>query len=357
MLSVILLLLYLVSVVFGSQQYSLTADDKSKILDYHNQIRANYGLPPLVYNLTLGQQASNYAGNCVWGHSAPGSGKYGENIAQYSKSPAPSFPLTSWMSQVDGWYQEFKYWSCPDGKCGSVCGHLTQIISKVTTSVGCGVADCDAGTITSSMRSQYMVCQYFPPGNVNLGSTHPVSGQPYPYNNCPGSNPALIDTKPPTGPTPVAAPVAPIGTPKEPTPVAPVSPVMPPSAPVAPPTAPYAPPPGKPWAGCKGDYWPGNPPKQQITPCNVAPQTFSTKTGRKLYCDVGDPAGYYWPVINPNTIECNYIALLTEDTAATNVNLPYYYWIGIALGILVFIIIIVAIILIVRKKRSADERV
>jgi hypothetical protein len=305
--------------------------------------------------MALEVNASNYAVGCVFQHSK--AGKYGENLAQYSKSPAPTFPLVSWMSQINGWYEEYKYWNCMTGACSSICGHMTQIISKVTTAVGCGIADCDPGTI-SSMRSQYMVCQYTPQGNINLGSTHPVSGQPYPYNGCPGSNPALVDKQAPVAPVEPKVPTAPLGTPKPPSPTAPVSPVLPPSSPpVALPTQPVSIPPGKPWEGCKGDYWPGNPPQQKITPCNAAPRTFSTSKGKKLYCDVGDPTGYFWPVLNPGTPECSYVARLEEDAAASNGSLPYYYWIGIALGILVLLIIVVVIIVLVFKKRAADERV
>jgi hypothetical protein len=359
MFSVILLLLYLISIVQASLEYPLSDADRDKILDYHNQIRRNYGLPDLVYDKTLEKNASQYAGGCIWGHSVNG-GKYGENIAQYSKSPAPDFPLTSWMAQVDGWYQEFKYWTCSSGACSSVCGHLTQIVSLATTSVGCGIGDCDAGTV-SSMRSQYMVCQYVPPGNVNLGSKHPVTGQAYPYSGCPGSNPSLSDKSNPVSPPPVNAPTAPLGTPKPPSPVSPTgpTPVMPTPVATGPEPQPLPPNPDKPWQGCKGDYWPGSPPKQKITPCNAVPRTFLSKGVKKLYCDVQDPTGYFWPVLNPGTMECNYVAKLEEDSAASAGGIgswPYYYWIGVALGILVVLIIIAAIIFLVRR-RGDDERV
>jgi len=360
MFSAILLLLFLVTIVKGSSQYQLSQADRDKILDYHNQIRKNYGLPNLVYDLVLESNASKYAGGCKWGHSTSG-GKYGENLAQNSKSPAPTFPLVPWMTQVDAWYQEWKYWTCSTGACSSVCGHLTQIISAVTTAVGCGIADCDPGTVSGSMRSQYMVCQYTPPGNVNLGSKHPVSGQAYPYNGCPSSNPPIVDKGTPTGPVPTPPTKPPIGTPivnpAAPVPVSP-TPVLPPPT-TDPEPQPQPPNPTQPWLGCKGDYWPGNPPVQKITPCNAAPKTFTTRTGtKKLYCDVKDPAGYLWPVINPGTKECNYVARLEEEGDASRAgNWPYYYWIGIALGIVVLGIIIAAIVFLVRKRGSQDERV
>jgi hypothetical protein len=336
----------------GSSIYSLSQDDIDKILWYHNQIRDNYKLPPLTWDPALATNASKYAVGCIFQHSK--AGKYGENLAQYSASPAPTFPLTTWLKQIDGWYGEYKYWNCMTGACSSVCGHLTQIISVVTNAVGCGIADCDPGTV-SSMRSQYMVCQYTPQGNINLGSTHPVSGQPYPYNGCPGSNPVLTDKQSPVAPVAPVKPVAPLG---QPIPTAPVSPTG--TTPVAPnptPTVPTdVPSPGQPYSGCKGDYRPNG--IQKITPCYDVPKTFTSSTGvKKLYCDVRDPNKYLWPVINPGTPECNFVAKLEEDAAASSVNLPYYYWIGIALGILVLLIIVVVIIILVRKRNAADERV
>jgi hypothetical protein len=357
MFSASFLLLYLVSVVLGST-YILTQTDKDQLLDYHNQIRANYNLPPLQWDPSLENSASNYAVGCVFKHSqAPG---LGENLAYYSKSATSSFPLTSWMSQVNGWYDESKYWNCMTGSCSSICGHLTQIVSLVTTAVGCGVANCDPGTISTTMRAQYLVCQYSPQGNVNLGSKHPVSGQPYPYNGCPASNPSLVDQRAPVAPVTPKAPLAPLGNIIPTAPTAPVTPVMPTGTvtPVSPvPTQPIYIDPNAPWTGCKGDYWPGSPPKQKITPCNAAPRTFTTAKGKRLYCDVKDPTGYFWPVLNPGTPECNFVARLEEDAAASSGGLPYYYWIGIALGVLVLLIIVIVIIVLVVKKKSADERV
>jgi hypothetical protein len=373
-----LLVLYLVHLSFGSSVYQLTASDRSQILNYHNQIRSNYGLPALVYDVTIEANASSYAGGCVWAHSVNG-GKYGENLAQYAASPATKFPLTSWMSQVDGWYEEYKYWTCSTGTCSSTCGHLTQIISKSSTNVGCGVAQCDPGTV-SSYTAQFLVCQYVPPGNVNLGTQHPVTGLAYPDNGCPATNPALTDSSSTSGgntnstpssvptvpvPTaPVTPPSAPIGTPKPVTPTAP--PTMPPAAPVAPPTIPPAAPTAPynanaSYSGCQANYWPNG--KQLITPCHAAPMTFTVKastgkSSRQLYCDCGDPSKNLWPVLNPNTAVCNYVASLVDDAPATTDEiLPMYAWIGIAVGSAVLIIIIIVIIILVKKGGATDERV
>jgi len=328
MLSVALVvIIYIVSLVSSSSTYQFTDADRSQILSYQNQIRANYGLPALVWDSTLEKNATNYASNCVWAHSVNG-GRYGENLAQNSKSPVNSFPLATWMDQINGWYSESQYWTCSTGACGSVCGHLTQIVSLSTTAVGCGVSECDPNTV-SSMTSQFLVCQYTPPGNVNLQTQHPCTGKPYPWNGCPSSNPPL--TNPTSNPTPTTPP------------------------PNAPTTTTYG--------GCIGDYYSGNPLAPTPTPCHAPPQTFtvtsSKGTTRKLYCDVGAPDKRLWPVKNPNTPQCNYVPLLVDETTSTvdKAGLATGAIAGIAIGVIAFVIILTVVIIIVKKRKDSDERV
>jgi len=291
----------------------------------------------------------------VWAHSTSG-GKYGENLAQYGKSSATSFPLVPWLDQFNGWYEEYKYWTCSSNACSSVCGHLTQLASKSTMSVGCGVADCDAGTV-SSFRSQYMVCQYYPPGNVNLATKHPVSGLAYPYNGCPGSNPPITNNQPSTPTAPVKPPSTPTAPVKPPsTPTTPVKPPSTPTAPVKPPSTPTTPGNTVSWTGCIGDYWPNN--IQKLTPCQGQPKTIINNGVKDLYCPVGDPKGYLWPVYNKNTPECQFVAAVVDDsTASSSGELPMSAWIGIGVGITALIVVAVVIAILLKKRAQNDERV
>jgi hypothetical protein len=467
--AVTLLLLYIISLVLGSSIYTLTDADKTKILLYHNEIRDNYGLPNLVWNNTWEKTASDYAGKCVWAHS--GLAGCGENLATNGASSVKTFPLATWMDQINGWYQEYKYWTCSSNACTSVCGHLTQLVSKSSVSVGCGVARCDKGTVMASYESQFLVCQYYPPGNVNLGTQHPVTGKAYPYNGCPAKNPDLTDnytppstptqqptapTQQPTAPTqqptvptqqptaPTQQPTAPTQQPSAPTqqptvptqqpsaptqqPSAPTQqptvptqqptvptqqptvPTQQPSAPTQQPTVPTqqptapsrynpsrptpvkptpspvktptkptpskpTPTPSKPtsspskptasptadWTGCIGDYWPNG--AQKLTPCQGAPQTFSSTaadgtSAKSLYCAVGDPAGYFWPVYNAGTAECNWKASLVDESDAMSGSgsLSTGAWVGIAIGIVAIVIVAIVIVLLVKRKPE-DERV
>lgn len=44
-------------------------------------------------------------------------------------------------------------------------GHFTQLVWQSTTSVGCGAVLCD-NDATGGVHGWYLVCEYYPPGNV-----------------------------------------------------------------------------------------------------------------------------------------------------------------------------------------------
>jgi len=266
-------------------------------------------------------------------------------------SQPTTMPFIAWKAQLDGWKSEESSWGCMNNVCptGAQCGHLTAMIWNGTKNLGCGVAQCNPGTIYTSFWSQFIVCQYSPPGNWD--GIHPITAKAPPCNTCPSlPTPTVIpSTGAPSAPVvaPVSPPAAPLGStkPKSPSPVP--SPTTKSPPPSFPPSAPGAPA----WAKCIGDYWVNN--VQQLTPCNAAPRTFSGK----LYCDVKDPKGYLWPVMNAGTADCYYFASLTdEEDASRDGILSTPAWIGVAVGIAAFIIIVIIVIIII-KKRSEDERV
>ena len=43
---------------------------------------------------------------------------------------------------------------------------FSKVVWKSTTEVGCAIANCPADAIFPGVASQFVVCQYTPPGNV-----------------------------------------------------------------------------------------------------------------------------------------------------------------------------------------------
>jgi hypothetical protein len=178
----------------------LTSDNgrQDRILKAHNDIRANYGLPALKWSSDLQASAEAWASKCTAEH-APNDGSFGENLAMQGGQPSDVAPWATLASQVDSWKSEEEFWTCKDNSCSDVCGHLTQVIWKTTTEVGCGVADCPVGAVPDETfkgyKVQYMVCRYKEAGNVgfqdaagNIIPEHPldpVAGQSTFSGTCP----------------------------------------------------------------------------------------------------------------------------------------------------------------------------
>jgi len=127
----------------------------------HNEIRAElYSDAPMVWDDTVAQTAQEYAEYLAksgkFEHDS-GSG-YGENLY------ASSIPHDSYISAINSWYSEKKYYDYDTNSCqkGKVCGHYTQIIWKSSTHLGCGKATYKKGNF---LGGTIIVCRYDPPGN------------------------------------------------------------------------------------------------------------------------------------------------------------------------------------------------
>ena len=118
------------------------------ILNKHNHYRRIHFAQDLAWNNSLFEYASNFASqyNCS-GILAHSGGPYGENIAiGYSTSGA-----------VSAWYNEGN-----DYKYGgeNVYNHFTALVWNSSSQVGCAFKQC------GDVWGKYIVCSYYPPGNV-----------------------------------------------------------------------------------------------------------------------------------------------------------------------------------------------
>lgn len=134
-----------------SPSYTNPSTLRSSILNSTNTYRALYNATALTWNTTLASYAHSYAQACNFKHSG---GPYGENLAAgYGNA----------TSSVEGWGDEAKDYDFSKGDFGEATGHFTQLVWKATTSTGCGVADCQGENGTPGW---YLVCEYWPQGNV-----------------------------------------------------------------------------------------------------------------------------------------------------------------------------------------------
>ena len=147
---------------------------KQAILSAHNKVRSAVGVPALRWNSQAADLALDWAYGCNWGHSDRSN--WGENIAYSSayyrsnqKNPNRVVTDKEMLEAITGdirrWADEKKNYSYSSNSCRGVCGHYTQIVWKKTTSVGCGVVQCD--NLSPGWSNLYLVCNYSPQGNMN----------------------------------------------------------------------------------------------------------------------------------------------------------------------------------------------
>lgn len=82
------------------------------------------------------------------------------------------------------WTNEEPYYNYAANTCTTAgnpygtCGHYTQVVWADTSQVGCGLKYCPANTDPfappfDNLQWTFVVCDYTPPGNVNVGTTRP----------------------------------------------------------------------------------------------------------------------------------------------------------------------------------------
>lgn len=140
----------------------------ASLVAIHNKWRKQVGVPPLGWSSALAQDAQAWAEtlskkNCRMRH-APQQ-QHGENIfwasAQRWSDGRREVQNISGESVVNNWGSEVRDYNYKKNKCRRRrhCGHYTQVVSRRTQKVGCGMAIC-------ADKGQVWVCRYGPPGNI-----------------------------------------------------------------------------------------------------------------------------------------------------------------------------------------------
>ncbi|KAI1128759.1 PR-1-like protein [Nemania abortiva] len=170
----------------------------SAILNSTNVYRAAHNASAVTWNTTLESFASDYLASDVVGgddcNFAHSGGPYGENLAiGYANATA----------SVEAWGDEGEEYNYNDPGFSEATGHFTQLVWKDTSDVGCGRKLCGE-------RGWYLVCEYWPRGNV-IGAFQgevdkPVSSGASPSASSSMGFPTSSPTSSPTG-SPTSSPV------------------------------------------------------------------------------------------------------------------------------------------------------
>jgi hypothetical protein len=148
------------------------ADYQNAVLWHHNRARANHGASNLEWSDDCAAGAKKAADTCVFEHVVTEG--QGQNLYAVS---GDAYNATAGITEA--FYKAeadlYTYWNkepphnatnpaALDEDIFHHWGHLTQVIWKATTHVGCVTVNCTG--ITNMDTNAYTVCNYFPAGNV-----------------------------------------------------------------------------------------------------------------------------------------------------------------------------------------------
>ncbi|EEY21512.1 PRY1 [Verticillium alfalfae VaMs.102] len=146
--------------VLPSDEPEWRSDDAftSAVVGTHNVYRSEHDAEDLVWNNTLAEYAEEYLDSdgddddeCPdFEHSDT---PYGENLAIGHANASAA---------VEAWGDERDEYDFDDQGFDQETGHFTQLVWKSTTDVGCARKLCRGG----DWNGWYLVCEYWPRGNV-----------------------------------------------------------------------------------------------------------------------------------------------------------------------------------------------
>ncbi|KAI1806864.1 PR-1-like protein [Daldinia bambusicola] len=147
-------------------------------VQHHNYHRSNHSSPELKWSDKLAGYAYQTSLSCKMQHDMDQGDKgYGQNLANWATS-ADAYKLGDTgaikMAVSDMWYNgEFNNFlpdyygqESPDMSNFESWGHMSQLVWKDSTEVGCSSHYCERGTMYDDFDAWFTVCNYSPPGNV-----------------------------------------------------------------------------------------------------------------------------------------------------------------------------------------------
>lgn len=139
--------------------YTSDSAFREAALDAHNFYRAQHNVSNLVWNDTLADSARRWSEGCVFEHSDSDAG---ENLANGYANTTQS---------IEAWALERMKYNYNKPGFDDDTGHFTQLVWASTSSVGCGRTACDDednddDDDDDKLRGVYVVCEYWPKGNV-----------------------------------------------------------------------------------------------------------------------------------------------------------------------------------------------
>ncbi|KAK8071584.1 hypothetical protein PG996_004932 [Apiospora saccharicola] len=144
----------------------------------HNEHRSNHSAPEATWNERIAGYAANTAATCKYAHDMKqGDADYGQNIAMWGLSSgaeklgdvgAINMAITDmWYNGELGLFLPSYYGAdSPDMQNFEKWGHFSQLVWKKSTGVGCQAQFCPKGTMNDAMDTWFMVCNYYPAGNM-----------------------------------------------------------------------------------------------------------------------------------------------------------------------------------------------
>ncbi|KAI8966473.1 PR-1-like protein [Daldinia sp. FL1419] len=147
-------------------------------IQHHNFHRSNHSSPELTWSDKLAGYAYQTSLSCKMVHDMDQGDKgYGQNLANWAQS-VDAYKLGDAgavkMAVSDMWYNgEFNNFlpayygeASPDMSNFEAWGHMSQLVWKESTEVGCSSHFCQKGTMYDDFDAWFTVCNYSPPGNV-----------------------------------------------------------------------------------------------------------------------------------------------------------------------------------------------